>query len=345
MASNRSPVAMIKNAGECAALRARIAKLERILRGLQAKVERVARVPKADENLAVSSRVCRAPGAARARPMSKSGWTIESLPRGPSANEGAVAIRKPEVWRVVSRRSGGKVTLKRGSGDALASPVPVSNRYQLLSEGNSEVSVPTPSPRPAPRKSRQSGKGGMLVIGSSNVRRVMVPLRERAGREGVSQDVTSWCIPSGGVPQVTQAVGAAVRGTKCSRLQVVAHVGVNDAMDRGSEEILRSFRELDSEVKRVSGEVGVDLALTICSLVPRIDRGPLVWSRVEGINQRLRRFCTDIGASFVDLRPAIRSCRRPLNRSGVHYTDEAASRVASSIFEHCRPFLGQRVGQ
>jgi hypothetical protein len=58
----------------------------------------------------------------------------------------------------------------------------------------------------------------------------------------------------------------------------VPRVGVNDAMDRGSEEILRSFRELDPEVKRISGAEGFVLSLAICSLVSRIDRGPLVRS-------------------------------------------------------------------
>jgi hypothetical protein len=45
MALKRSPVAMIKNAGECVALGARIAELERIVRELQSKVESVERAP------------------------------------------------------------------------------------------------------------------------------------------------------------------------------------------------------------------------------------------------------------------------------------------------------------
>ena len=150
----------------------------------------------------------------------------------------------------------------------------------------------------------------------------------------------SRCIPGGTVPQVTEAFGETVADTKCSRLRVVAHVGVNDATFRGSEVILGSLRDLDAEVKRVGRVMGVGMELSICSLVPRIDRGSLIWSRVEGINQRLRQFCTDIGASFVDLRPAIQSCRNALNRSGVHYTAESAECVAGRIFEHCRPFLG-----
>ena len=341
MSSNRSPVAGVENAGECEALGARIAALETMVRELRAQFERVANTAEGNGPLGGSLKARRASGAARVRPIANSGWSIESLPRGPSLDEGVTPPRKSEVWRVVSRRDGGSVTLRRGLGDAEANPIPVSNRYQLLSEeGNSEVpDVPTLTPKPAPRKRRQSGKGGIVVIGSSNVRRVMVPLRERARNEGVSQRVTSWCIPGGGVPQVTKAVGAAVVGTKCSRLRVVAHVGVNDATFRGSEDILDSLRDLNAEVKRLGGTIGVGMELSICSLVPRIDRGPLIWSRVEGINQRLRQFCKDIGASFVDLRPAIRSCRNTLDRSGVHYTAESASCVASSIFEHCRSFL------
>jgi hypothetical protein len=43
----------------------------------------------------------------------------------------------------------------------------------------------------------------------------------------------------------------------------VAHFGVFVAMERVSEEIQRSIRELDSKVSRISGAEGVDLSLAI----------------------------------------------------------------------------------
>ena len=72
--------------------------------------------------------------------------------------------------------------------------------------------------------------------------------------------------------------------------------------------------------------------LTICSIVDRTDCGPLVQSRVEGLNQRLRRFCNRIGCRFLDLRHRVVGFRAPLNRSGVHYTQEAATRAAGAVW-------------
>ena len=138
------------------------------------------------------------------------------------------------------------------------------------------------------------------------------------------------------MPEVTKAMNAAVKGGNCSKVDVVAHVGTNDAVNVGSEEILDSLRDLCSEFHRIRRGSGANMRLTICSLVPRTDRGSMVWSRVEGINRRLREVCGSEGAEFLDLRPVLDSCRVPLNRSGVHYTYEASQRVGSRIFEHTR---------
>ena len=173
----------------------------------------------------------------------------------------------------------------------------------------------------------------------SNVRRVFPQLENRARRDVADQRVTSWCIPGGLVPHTTAAIKAAVKDTGCSSLRIVAHVGTNDASERRAEEILNSFRDLSSEVKRVRRGTGVDLRLSICSIVPRTDCGPRVCDRIAWINKRLWELCVSIGAEFVDLRPVLRSCRAPLNSSGVHYTKEASERVARRIFEHCRYFL------
>ena len=100
------------------------------------------------------------------------------------------------------------------------------------------------------------------------------------------------------MPQVTKELGSVVRETGCSMLRVVAHVGTNDASRRGSEEILDSFEDLVSEVARLRESSGISIGLSICSIVPRIDRGRTVWSRVEGLNRRLRNFCRDKGVDF-----------------------------------------------
>jgi hypothetical protein len=58
-----------------------------------------------------------------------------------------------------------------------------------------------------------------------------------------------------------------------SSLRVVAHVGANHASERGADEILNSFRDLNSEVERARKASGVDMRLSICIVVPRTDCG------------------------------------------------------------------------
>ena len=53
-----------------------------------------------------------------------------------------------------------------------------------------------------------------------------------------------------------------------------------------------------------------------------------MWSRIDGLNGRLHGICEELGCDFVDLRGVLDECKRPLDASGVHYTREAASRVA-----------------
>ena len=168
----------------------------------------------------------------------------------------------------------------------------------------------------------------------------MEPLREIAERSGKKASVHSVCLPGGLIRDVEEALPAAIESTGCTRLQIVAHVGTNDSCRLGSEVILSSYRRLAELVKAESLARGVESELTICSVVPRTDRGPLVWSRVEGLNQRLRRFCGDLGCKFLDLRYRVEKCRVPLNRSGVHYTQEAATRVAEYVWSAHVGFLG-----
>lgn len=93
-------------------------------------------------------------------------------------------------------------------------------------------------------------------------------------------------------------------------------------------------------VKTASLACEMKAELTICSIVDRTDCGPLVQSRVEGLNQRLRRFCDRVGCRFLDLRERVVGFRVPLNRSGVHYTQEAATRVAGAVWRGLGVFLG-----
>ena len=281
------------------------------------------------------SAAVRAPSTIRATPRVNAGWTIREKVQPSPAHLASVQSLEPE-WRVATR-SGGATRAGKGTGEVTPKPIPTCNRFSALQSAEDGVPVPSPSKVAAPVKSR--GGKGIVLIGSSNVKRVSAPSRRRAKLEGGDLGVTSWCVPSGQVAQVTGAVRAAVAGTKCSSLRVVAHVDVNDACSRSVEDILSSFEDLNSEVARVRVSLGIDMKLSICSIVPRIDCGYRVWRNIARINSLLWEFCSDIGADFVDLRPTLGSCQVPLNRSGVHYTASTTRRVAHRLFEHCRYFL------
>lgn len=211
--------------------------------------------------------------------------------------------------------------------------LPTSNAFDVLSDF---VDVPEPQHVKVPPVVRRTKavKRGVLVIGSSNVRRVMEPFRKLARNGGVSSAVHSKCIPGGTVADVIGAIPGAIRDTGCDQLRLVCHIGTNDVCQRGSEEILKSFRQLAECVADTGKAESVRLDVSVCSLVPRTDRGPLVWSRVEGINQRLRQLCKDEGLRFVDLRSGLDADWAPLDSSGVHYRSQAAYRVAKTLWRN-----------
>lgn len=263
-----------------------------------------------------------------------------------SGSTGSVKTRPLDCeWRVNARSKRpvqGRQGLERAQG---VIPIPLTNRFEGLSLNETEaeplgLTSPVGQPALSCVKRKQSRKGrGLLIVGSSNVRRIMVPLREMAAGDRKEHQVHSVCMPGGLVQHVEEAIPAAIEGTGCSQLQIVAHVGTNDACRLGSEVILGSFQRLAEKVEKTSLAHGVSAKLTICSIVPRTDRGPLVLSRVEGLNQRLRGFCDKLGCDFLDLRHRVENCRIPLNGSGVHYTSEAATQVADCVWSAHKGFL------
>lgn len=211
--------------------------------------------------------------------------------------------------------------------------LPTSNTYDVLSDVEESPEPQCESTSVSANRTR-TVKRGVLVIGSSNVRRIVGPFQQLAQKGSVRSAVHSKCIPGGTVPDVIRAIPGAIRDAGCDHLQIVVHAGANDACRKGSEEILNSFRQLAKCVVATGKAESVQVDMALCSIVPRTDRGPLVWSRVEGINQRLRRLCTDEGLHFVDLRPGLDAVRFPLDRSGVHYEREAATGVARTLWRN-----------
>lgn len=267
------------------------------------------------------------PGVSRPWAAVVQGW--------PAPGEGSQTVRLRR-----SKRLGGFSPMPQVEEENV---VPTHNSFEVLSSSEAAAEPGQESVLSSEGEITKTAKRGVLIIGSSNVRRVMKPLENIARREGVLSAVHSLCISGGTVPDVIRAVPEAIRKAKCDQLHVLAHVGTNDACRMGSEEIINSFQRLSECVTKSGSHDSVRVTLSICSLVPRTDRGPLVWSRIEGINQRLRRFCQDNGLGFVDLRPGLEVDRAPLDSSGVHYRREAASLVADTLWRRLElgDFLGQ----
>ena len=119
------------------------------------------------------------------------------------------------------------------------------------------------------------------------------------------------------------------------KTKVILHVGTNDTVNTGSEDIIKNLCSLIQEVKDASknAEVGV------CSIPSRTDN-EVAFSRAEGINNRLQEVCRKAGAEYIDLRGYLVSCRWWRARDGVHYSEEGARIAAERLGEITDSFLG-----
>ena len=103
----------------------------------------------------------------------------------------------------------------------------------------------------------------VLVLGSSNVRRVEGNLRRYIGKKDI---VRCHTLPGGSVDDVIHDLPEALESLGNGDVRVLAHVGTNDACRRGSEEIVNSLRKLTSVVHTLQQEKGVELRL-FCSII------------------------------------------------------------------------------
>jgi hypothetical protein len=170
-----------------------------------------------------------------------------------------------------------------------------------------------------------------VVIGASNVNRI----NKYIYRDDRRRKCTSFAaFPGASIDGVTEKVNRIVSKKKLTKIFV--HVGTNDVARKGSEEIIKDFQLLIREVKSVNPEAEV----AVCSMPSRTDRGDVVFSRSEGVNNRLFTVCRNEGAEFIDFRGCLSRCRYPLSRDGVHYSKEGAKSVGEKLGELISSFLG-----
>jgi hypothetical protein len=119
-------------------------------------------------------------------------------------------------------------------------------------------------------------------------------------------------------------------------VSVILHVGTNDTPKSGSELIMGRLRQAIKACREARS--GVQVA--VCAIPSRLDKGGITWSRSEGVNDRLRVLCIAEGAVFLDTREALRHCKSPMARDGVHYSKEGTGAVGLAIMKEMKPFLG-----
>ncbi len=172
----------------------------------------------------------------------------------------------------------------------------------------------------------------VVILGSSNVNR----FNSVICRNEVRRSKTAFAaFPGGKIDDVVQRVRKVV-GTVKKKTKVIFHVGTNDMAKRGSEEVLNDFQTMIKKVKTDNPLVDV----AICSVPNRTDRGGVVWSRSEGVNNRLFNVCRMEGAEFIDLRGVLAGSTTWLSKDGVHYSREGAEIVGKRLGEVIDSFLG-----
>ena len=131
-----------------------------------------------------------------------------------------------------------------------------------------------------------------------------------------------------------QHLGTAV--STCDAKKVVIHVGTNDVVRKGSEEVVKEVLDLALETK---GKDGVR-QVYVCSITPRKDHGSFIFSRSESINNRLRHLCPKSKIVFIDLRAKLERCQfSGLARDAVHYNRAGATQALKMITESAGYFL------
>ena len=161
---------------------------------------------------------------------------------------------------------------------------------------------------------------GVVMIGSSNVRRVAQACHDEFGR---SENVIFESMSGAKAEQVGCTLQGAIDRCSAKKVDVILHVGCNDIAVKGSETVVNDI--IDTALE--ASENVKTRNVYVCSVVPRNDNSVL-YSRSESVNNRLVKKCSEFGMMFVDLRSEIQKCKfQGLDRSGFHYNRAGASAV------------------
>ena len=165
----------------------------------------------------------------------------------------------------------------------------------------------------------------VLIIGDSNVQRLQ--------RSNDQRNISFRSVPGAKTEQIEHITKAIDDSTR----NVVLHVGTNYLAHDGSEKIAKGLVRLAQQTRTSRGVEHV----FICSVTPRKDLGPFVYSRSESVNNRLHSLCmTTAGVSFIDMRQQLDGCPfTGLAKDAVHYNKAGASAVLNKVIRSISDFL------
>ena len=141
-----------------------------------------------------------------------------------------------------------------------------------------------------------------------------------------------FCFPGCKIQDVTEKVDDLVINTSEDSVYVTV-VGTNNIASGRSEEILRKYRDLIRKFKDSRRK------LVICGLLPRFDVGPVILSRMIGVNVRLEGLCRKEGVMFVDVWDHFSQDRSLYGRGGLHLNRVGKARLGRVLDENVRHVL------
>ena len=242
-------------------------------------------------------------------------------------------VRLDQLFEEVNRVRQQVTTLQQqsshepGHPPALHSPA-VSAEQRPPTAGEQQHLTPRSSPERQKDERQRATDPSLLIIGDSNVRRLEGIESKRSGR------LAFHSISGATTDHVKQQIDQSV--SNCDASEVVIHVGTNDIVRKGSEEVVKDVLDLAQKTKSKDGVRRV----YVCSVTSRKDRGSFMFSRSESVNNRLQLLCPRSGIGFIDLRARLERCQfSGLVRDAVHYNKAGSKQAMKMITESVGYFL------
>ena len=183
------------------------------------------------------------------------------------------------------------------------------NRFQILTDGEEEEEADE-----------------VRLVGDSIVRGQLTEFCARAPRSR-----KRFCIPGGGIDDVTKAIGE-VTSLAPTNTTYVVHVGTNDVQRTRSEELMTKYRQMIQALKTNSKNI------IISGILPRLGVGSRFANIATSTNRRLQELCREEGIGFVNTWDNFYYDNSLFSEDGVHLNQVGAARFGRLLNDAVRDF-------